>query len=72
MNDCHFSYKQKFVIKKTLILAGTALILHKKIVGKCFHDRSFSLPLDSSYITLENFGLLEDSFHHIIAGYVCV
>jgi hypothetical protein len=41
----------------------------KKIVGKYFHDRSFSLPLDSSYITLENFGLLEDSFHHIIAGY---
>jgi hypothetical protein len=44
----------------------------KKIVGKCFHDRSFSLPLDSSYITLENFGLLEDSFHHIIAGYAYI
>jgi hypothetical protein len=66
MNDCHFSYKQKSHIKKTLILAGPALILHKKIVGKCFHDRSFSFPSDSSYITLENFGLLGDSFHHTI------
>jgi hypothetical protein len=53
-------------------MAGPALILHKKIVGKCFHDRSFSLPLDSSYITLENFGLLEDSFHHIIAWYIYI